>query len=828
MGAPHILTAFLVHRSNHKRLTTSALFLSSRADIHHLNMAPPDVASGSQAQGNAGQKSKGHRAPKKLKMSKEAWNTAVSAFRSVIDNEASDDRAIRQAWTTLHQNYGDRYNAKIVPQLGTQQNAQQNAEPFSLWAADHLSGDVLERVLRVVFSNELAECDHLTLLRSTAALADTTMWHLLLYFGVTVFSEHLLGHIRKRVRVFEKDPVSGTWAFTDAYARLLQKAAQRQKIILDSTTISCPKVGRVFTKPDLSVLASANPEFDKPSQRRTAAGTGNSRVQDEDAPAKAATSAIDNKPNANNASNAGAAVNPTKKAPGASLLPQKREEPLPSSFDNHSGALPPIEPDLQRPSDVVSPAGNFARRNPQRQARAGQSAVPQIPNPKPGYIDDVDVKKESPPQARRDQPVAMGQQPRELSTIYVQTRELQRAPSKRPIKEEAGEAFTADNDSVKRANKTASRSALLEENWDWDDDTILHILKQLAATCPGEWTVIDGMREVTTSSLIQLKGDAGEKGSLLVPLKLGDGKRLLVVVNLKHPLNTKQGAIRYYDPEGPPCVDSAAQHRPTTRLVPVLSHVLPERDLDPEEWEATHCVCPKLGSENDGGLAVCLAAMYAVGNFPLPEKWDWGFWRYLVLGGFSPNDGAVQFHVEHYREGMVRTLIRQGKMSDGFLTHRGRETSPDEIQYLGTTTMNPVERIEWREENTKKIVAAIHEGFKIFQTLQEHIDMGKASFKAQLDKHSYIQKDLHHNLKPSQANAPRIKDEQGEQSAESFNMTTLQQATKEHSLCQGYLKGLETAGDCVQKALHGLQTWRRVVNEAVAEDDESLLNRSIE
>ncbi|ROW11537.1 hypothetical protein VMCG_01456 [Cytospora schulzeri] len=754
-------------------------------------------------------------------MSNEAWNTAVATFRSVIDNVASDDRAIRQAWMALRQNYGERFNAKIVPHIGAQQNAQQNVEPFSLWAAEHLNGDVLERVLRVVFSKELSQCDHLTLLRSTASLADTTMWHLLLYFGVTVFSEHLFGHIRKRVRVFEKDSVNGTWAFVDAYTRVLQQAAQRQKIVLDSTTIPCPTAGRVFTKPDLTVLASANPEFDKPSQRKPAASMGNSRVQ-EAAPATAATNT--EKPDAINT--AGDSIADSEETvPKASVPSQRREEPLPSGSNAHNVGPPHIEPEPQHRQSVA------ARRNPRREARAGHSAIPQILNPKLEYADDVDVKKESPPRAQRDQSMVTGQQPRELSTIYVRTGALQRSPSKRPVEEKAGEASTANNDRVKRANNTASRSALLEENQDWDDDTTFHVLKHLAAMCPGEWTVIDGMRENSTNRLIQLKGEDGEKGSLLVSLKLEDGQRLLVVVNLKPSYNSnssKQGVMRYYDPAGSPYMDSAARNRPTARLAPVLSHVLPDRDLDPEEWETKYCVCPKLVSEKDSGLAVCLAAIYAVGSCPLPEKWDWGFWRYIVLGGFFPDDGAVQIHVGHYREGIIRMLIRQGKMSDGFLSHVGRGTSPDEIEYLGTTTMNPVERIEWREENSKKIVTAIHEGLKVFQALQEHIDMGKASFKAQLDKHAYIQKDLRQKLEPANAAAPPVKVEQDGQSEESFNMTTLQQATKEHALCQGYLKGLEAADSCVQKALYGLKTWRRLVNEAVAEDDESLLIRSVE
>lgn len=814
-------------------------------------MPPPGVANGGQAQRSAHQKSKRQRAPKKSKMSHEAWNTAFETFQNVVENEASDDRTIRQAWTTLRQNYVERFNAKIVPQLGAQKNTQQNVEPFSLWAADNLNEEVLERVLRVVFIKELAECDHLTLLRSTASLADTTMWHLILYFGTTVFSEHLLGHIRKRVRIFEKDPHSGVWSFTDAYARLLQRTAERQRIVLDSTAISCPRAGRIFSKPDLGVLASANPEFDKPSQRRAGTSTGKSRMRVEAAPASATTTAAGNESSRNSTAGAGL-VKSKETAPKAGSSLERREYPLPSGFPNHDVSQPPIEPHTQHESRVPSAsvasqpshgshsqhesapavpsegqtsplAGGPSRRNPPRTAKARRIVISPVLEPKPENNGQVDVKKESPHREQRHKSPVEGQKPRELSTIYFRT-EL---PSKRPKEEEVEEAFTADNGRVKRANKTVSRSALLEENQDWDDDTVLHVLRQLAAMRPGIWTVIDGMAANTTSPSIQLKGEDGKNGCLLVPLGLEDGKRMLAVVNLKPLYSSKRGIIHYYDPSGRPFAEAAPEYRPAARLVPLLSHVLPDRDIDPSEWGTEHCACPELMSKIDGGLAVCLAAVYAVGSCPLPERWDWGFWRYLVLGGFFPDDGAVQLQVDRYREEIIRKLILQGNMSHGFLTHQGRDSSADEIQYLGTAARNPVERIEWREENSKKIIAAIYEGFKVFEILQEHIDLGKASSKAQLDKHAYIQSDLRHSLKLGKSDV-LPKAEQGEQSEESFNITTLQQATEEHDLCQGYLKGLQAAGVCVQMALYGLKTWRRMVNEAVAKDDESLLVRSVE
>ncbi|KUI66933.1 hypothetical protein VM1G_01459 [Cytospora mali] len=813
-------------------------------------MPPSKLASGSQARPNAGQRQKRQRAPKQPKMSDEAWNTAVAAFRSVVDDEASDDRAIQQAWTTLRQNYGDRFNAKIIPQLGAQQNVQQEVQPFSLWAVDHLDEDVLERVLRVVFAKDLAGCDHLTLLKSTASLASTTMWHLILYFGVTVFSEHLLSHIRKRVRVFEKGPLNNdTSAFTDAYNKMLQAAALRHRMVLDSTTIPCPRSGRIFIKPDLSALASANPEFDKSSQRKAAAGTGNSLVQDQKKAATMSNSVFENNPNTNKPTSAGT-TKTTDTAPRTGASPPRREDPLPGVLTGDDVSMPFIESpvrlrprapsapaltrsqpdshDQQDHSFPIPPKGQPVRRNPPRKARVGaQNAVPRMISSKPEETVDNEIKNEPPPPTRHDESIVEGHQTRELSTIYVRTEEPPRALSKRPIKEEAGEASTANSDRAKRANKTTSRSALLGKDQDWDDDTILHVLKQLAATSPGEWTVIDCMREDATSPPIQLEGDEGENGSLLVTLKMEDGQRRLVVVSLKPSYGVKRSFIRYYESARPTDVDAAVDYEPIARLESLLTHVLPGRDIEQEDWIIEHCVFPEPVSKKDDGLAICLGAMYAIGSRPFPEDLDWDFWRHLVLGGFFPDDVVTQLQVHRYREGLVQKLIRQGKISNGLSTNDNRGTSSDDVEYLGTAAVNPVERMEWREENAKKVIMAIHEGFKVFQTIQEHIDIGKASFKTQLDKNAYILKDLRCKLNMDELEV-LLKIEQGEQTEEAFEMTTLQGATKEHTLCQDYLKGLEAVGESVQKALCGLTTWRQVVNEAAAEEDESLLMRSIE
>lgn len=498
-------------------------------------------------------------------MNDEVWNTAVATFRGVVDNETADDYTIQHAWNTLRQEYEERFQARALPHLA----AQQNLQPFSLWAADHLEAAVIERVLRVVFAKELADCDHMSLMRSTASKANTTMWHILLYFGMSVFSSHLLGHVRKRVHVFQRDPTTGIWAFPDMYSKMLWAAARRLKTTIDSTAIPSSSAGRIFTKPDLVALAPANPEFDKTSQPKPAA-SGGDVMQGEASTANVA-----------------------------------------SNVDPETIAAPPEQ--LEKSKGV------------QKEPRSHSTINLQTDKPQLGSS-QRSIKKEA----------------GEGATVID---ELKVVPSKRPVKEEVGQVASAiDDDRGKRAKRGVSRSSLLEHENNWDDATILHILTILASICPDKWTIVDGLRDHTTIPLVQLRGEDGKKGFLLVPLKSGDeqhGRRVLAIVNLEPLSESKRGIIQYYDSAGPQYDGAAAEYKPAVRLAQLLTNILPDSNLDQAEWETKHCSCPKLESEKDSGLAVSLAAIYAVGGRPLPENWDWHLMRHIVLGAFFHGDSPV-------------------------------------------------------------------------------------------------------------------------------------------------------------------------------------------
>lgn len=796
-----------------------------------------------------GHSSRGHRPPKKPKMSDEEWAKCLATFHGVVNNEASDDRSIQLAWEILRQDYRNKFNAKV-----SAHSSQQNEEPFGLWAAENLSENTLERVLCLVFRKELAECNHMSLLRSTAAKADTTVWHILLYFGGSMFSESVLGKVRKRLRVFEKDPVTGASTFKTAYLKALQATARRTKMALDTTSIVAPNAGRIFSSPDVAAMASANPEFDPPSTRKTDGTNGGSQTQAQGASHLAADTTrnmlkprdteiqktkkpggTDSTQGREHGSHLAAAGSETIKPSIEFNIPDRQPDRtgkfsaasrlLRSESEGQRSYLPSVAP-LSRPR---THRGTSTRRNPPRKGRPGSMYVGVAPtdtgeapvNNGENTV-NAEIKSESSPKSLPSTSTGGEPPARVGSTIHCASDSLQ-ATSKRPLRTQVSEATMPGKDGNKRPNRTSTRSDLVDYGSDWDDETVLTILKQLEATGHSDFVLVDGMSGDDVSTRNKITG-ASARGSLLIPLRLEAGQRLLAVVELCPPDKPGKGVLRYYDPCGPPDEDAVTEYAAAMKLKSLLSHVLPDRDLDPGLWRAEYCVCPELSCEQDSGLSICLGAMYVVGDRPLPEMVDWLFWRHFLLGAFFPGDRAVKLRIARYRAEIVHKLIRQGQMSDGALIPQGRRVSSD-IEYLGTAAMNPVDRIECRADNAKKIIEMIHEAFRVFHNLQEKVDMAKADLKTRLDKNTHIRDSLRRKLNVGDQivlGATPAKAESDDETSEAFDRLTLQQAIEEHGLCTARLEAISASSESVHQALCELGIWRRDVNEAVLEDDVSI------
>lgn len=187
----------------------------------------------------------------------EQWRKTVESFLQAVENSNDSAGIIRPAWKKLRQNYAQKFQATIAHPS----SSSASLEPFSLWAAETFEEDILNRVLRVEFSHQLTQFNHLSLLRSTAAMADISMWHMILYFGTSIFSELRIKAVRKRTQMFTIDPSGTAWPFTEAYQLMLRQTAVKQRSALNSTIIPCSDTPPLFTSRELFTLAPSNPEF---------------------------------------------------------------------------------------------------------------------------------------------------------------------------------------------------------------------------------------------------------------------------------------------------------------------------------------------------------------------------------------------------------------------------------------------------------------------------------------------------------------------------------------------------------------------------------------
>lgn len=95
----------------------------------------------------------------------------------------------------------------------------------------------------------------MSLLYSTATQADLSIWHLILFFGVSLFSHTRLALLRKRIQIFKIGLEGGSWPFA-SYKQMLRHALDASAIqFID--TISIPDGGStrvLFKIPQISEL----------------------------------------------------------------------------------------------------------------------------------------------------------------------------------------------------------------------------------------------------------------------------------------------------------------------------------------------------------------------------------------------------------------------------------------------------------------------------------------------------------------------------------------------------------------------------------------------
>ncbi|KAJ4421401.1 hypothetical protein N0V82_003782 [Gnomoniopsis sp. IMI 355080] len=642
------------------------------------------------------------------------WNTEVERFRIALQDAEASDETIQTAWARLRQSYRDTFNAVAHPN-----RRNEDLEPFPFWAAENIEEDILERVMRIEFSSSLATC-LFSRLQSIASLSGLSIFTLILYFGNSFFTKGRLLAFRKRVYIFERS-TSDTWPFTEGYKGMLREATLTTKAPLDTTDIPSQNMRPLFSEKLLNILAPANPEFQRGEDKNETNIAESS---------KTALSGI-----------------PLSKKvlskPSQSFIADTVED---SSVRNDQGSQQTVIQD----SNYYAPkrvAGQNAAQSqkddsplpihhtgPDQQERSTRDCNSVLPSIESDYLVSG-APTSTPGSSKVSSAPGFSRLVTPVSQVTAHTLDGKRKSSsrKRHIKEEPNCA--SEINPSKRVDTATSKVDLLQ-TMDWDDETIILVMKQIAAIIPNDFLLVNCLGTEPEQVFPQM---GGKHQTLLIPFKLKTGQRLLAVVNLI-PVNgveqpIKKSCIQYLNPACRKEDAKEALPRISADFLPLLRGILRGHSPKSSKYvlQQVYSCINQIGNE-DGGLALCLAAMSVVGGLlqpPLTAQKDWMFWRHIILSSFLPENKSLQLRTKVYLEERVERQVRQ--IQSMRVTSHDRERPDDEVQFSRQAVVSPQERLQQRNIHAQSLLQTAQEAGHLFYNLTDHIYQARISIKHSLD-----------------------------------------------------------------------------------------------
>lgn len=587
----------------------------------------------------------GHHSTEKddlTKTSDQKWNAEFEKFRICLQDAKSSDATVQAAWAQLRQSYRSVFSAIAYPN-----GRNENLEPFPFWAAENIEEDALERVLGIEFSSELATC-HLSRMQSIAAMSDLSMYILILYFGSSFFVRGRLPSFQKRIHIFKRS-TSKSWPFTEAYKRMLcNAAASKRKEAVDTTEIPARGMPPLFTESFLSVLAPENPEFERRAEVKGKKAAKSKKTDLTGIPMSKKCLQIP----AQSSSTSAAGRDPVKD--------DWDTENRPTQDSNDNAQIAHQRSTQSEEHDAHTPSEANCTRHQHRLVRDSDSVLPSIESDSltSEASGGAKVKKLSSPSSFPKLLIPISE-----SLTQSDGQKGKFSSRKRPFKEKSEHLI--EENPPKRIATAKSKADLLLQSRDWDDETIMVIMKRLAASRPNDFIILSCLE----ASSQQISQRFEKQQILLIPFKLGNGQLLLAVVTLI-PVNDirqagKQGYIQFLNPACSREEQNEEFSRIAVGFLQLLGRILPGYDSNTEKWhfQQNHH-CPNQLVDEDGGLAICLAAMSIVGGplkAPLATQTDWMFWRHIILCSFFPEDASVQLRTKQYLNERVERQVRRGQ-----------------------------------------------------------------------------------------------------------------------------------------------------------------------
>ncbi|KAJ4394537.1 hypothetical protein N0V93_003756 [Gnomoniopsis smithogilvyi] len=726
---------------------------------------------------------------------RQAWNTEVDRFRIFIRDEEASDSTIRAAWARLRQSYRKTFNAVVYPY-----GRNEDLEPFSFWAAENIEEDILERVIRIEFSSSLTTCP-LSRLQIIAARSDLSIYSLILYFGNSFFIKSRVDDFRKRIHVFKRSK-SDTWPFTEGYKRMLcTAAALKNRAPIDTTEIPSRGMPSLFTERILNLLAPANPEFERPTGKEKKSEVSNKKALSGIPLSKKVLVIPSQSVKENIVGGLSVVGDP---CPQKTLLRESNDS-LPKQRAGHSAAN--SQENAPRPLLCSNSLSQRRRSTP-----VCDSILPSIESDEfpSGAPSSAYGSKKSSTYGFANLTTPMSHDP----APDLQERRMS-SSRKHTIKEECDQA--SEENPSKRIDAANSKADLLMQVNDWDDQTVILIMKQLAAIRPYDFLVADCV-EVGAEQVFSQIG--GRRQTLLVPFKLKTGQRILAVVTFIDvsvvSAAAKQVYIQYLYPACRKEYENEQISCIVVDILQILEKILPGYNLSPDAWHFQHDFSSSYHlADHNGGLMLCLATMSVVGggplNAPLARQTDWLLWRHILLSIFFPEDKSVQLRTTNYlKEKVERNVHQVQSMSPGHERFDGQKQVSQQV------IMSPRTRLHQRGIHAQSLLQIAQEAGHILNKLRDHIDHARIAVKHSLDV-AILQRDEQRSrlILKSEASSGGVSDEYQRNEWLKDHNAELEEIEASIKILRPKVKKARELQQCLKRGRGLISHYRRDIVDAI-------------
>lgn len=579
----------------------------------------------------------------------------------------------------------------------------------------HLDNRVIERVILATFGAEFEESKMAGRARSTARKTNTPCWKQMLYFGVNTIAVSFIEALQKRPHFFEGDD------FDQRYYEILVKSANRRKTVVVSIVsfiISTPSQ-KIYTNVEalqntVDIVKSGSEPF----------------FQTNDIPKINATRRAQDRAE--------------EQARRDREQGQQAQQPAPAHPLQQGPPAQPEQPDDQD----------------QREQSDGSLFIPQYSR--------YHATPPSSPRVTRSgasirHPTPDHPQPRAIKLSHSPTPGPWKRPAPPPVQEPPRKKSRQDQPEVTTSG--------LEPGKNMDLKTVQFVLRQLAATRPSKFSILDSVD--IKDWKFQLHRE--DKLNTLMIVRLHKSHLVVAVVcpRIKE--------VTFMDPAVPsmegdlPLDFMPVDYEPLKRLDKTFKEVLgPEFGIiGLVDWKSNVQACPKAASATDQTIALLVRVGYLIDDCERPIENDFFLWRRLLAAFSQAKVGSAP--------------LLELRKSDSW-------------------------RLEAADLDEAKIMSgSCNEATSLFTRLLAHLRSGRFDVKNKLDEDRKARGVYRNLISPA---AKKLLGQSPSPEAPDYSRA-LQDAEKSVAEKKAWLKAMDDAEKCLELALDEAREWQHEIKAAL-------------